>query len=44
MEIYRPDSPIEILNKPQTLNGDRLLPDLELNVAWLWGQTNSESP
>lgn len=36
VEIYRPDRPVEILNKPKILTGDRLLPDFQLDVAWLW--------
>jgi len=36
VEIYRPNQPPEILNAPNTLSGDPVLPGFSLNLAWLW--------
>ncbi|MEB3160343.1 MAG: Uma2 family endonuclease [Synechocystis sp.] len=34
--IYRPGQPMEILNSPQTLSGESVLPGFELDVTFLW--------
>jgi Uma2 family endonuclease len=36
VEIYRPDRPVEILQAPNTLSGDPLLPGFVLNLQPIW--------
>lgn len=34
--VYRPGHPMEILDNPQSLSGDPVLPGFRLNVQELW--------
>lgn len=36
VEIYRPHQPIEILESPETLSGEDLLPGLVLTLQFIW--------
>ena len=36
VSIYRPDQPVEILDSPETLTGDPVLPGFVLHVRELW--------
>jgi Uma2 family endonuclease len=36
VEIYRPDQPAEILEEPEELAGEGVLPGFTLNLTWLW--------
>lgn len=36
VEIYRPNQNVEILNNPQTLSGENVLPDFTLDLATIW--------
>ncbi len=36
VEIYRPDQPVETLQKPGSLSGEALLPGFVLNLAAIW--------
>ncbi|MGB3496345.1 MAG: Uma2 family endonuclease [Elainellaceae cyanobacterium] len=35
-EIYRPGQAVEVLNAPDSLSGDPVLPGLILSLSWLW--------
>lgn len=35
-EIYRPGQAVEVLNAPDSLCGDPVLPGFTLNLTWLW--------
>jgi len=35
-EIYRPGQTVEVLNAPNSLSGEAILPGLTLNLNWLW--------
>jgi Uma2 family endonuclease len=37
VEIYRPGKETEILNEPQTLSGEDVLPDFVLDLKAIWG-------
>ena len=34
--IYRPGKPVEVLEKPASINGDPILPGFTFNVAEIW--------
>jgi Uma2 family endonuclease len=36
VEIYRPDQAVEILEEPEELSGEGVLPGFTLNLTWLW--------
>ncbi len=36
VEIYRPNREVEILQSPQTLSGEDVLPDFVLHLAEIW--------
>ena len=36
VEIYRPGQPVEILNNPESLSGETVLPDFVLALAPIW--------
>jgi Uma2 family endonuclease len=36
--VYRPDEEVVILNSPETVSGDPLLPGCELNLTELWSE------
>jgi Uma2 family endonuclease len=36
VEIYRPDQPVEVLEKPHTLSGEDVLPGFVLDLQFLW--------
>jgi Uma2 family endonuclease len=35
--VYRPDEEVEVLENPETVSGEPLLPGFTLNVTELWG-------
>ena len=37
VEIYRPDSAVEVLENPDSLSGDKVLPGFVLNLRRVWG-------
>ncbi len=37
VEIYRPGTAVEVLESPDTVSGDPILPGFMLNIGWLWG-------
>jgi Uma2 family endonuclease len=36
VEIYRPNQPVEVLDRPETLSGESILPNFELNMSIVW--------
>ena len=36
IEIYRPNQEIEILESPQTLSGEHILPEFVLDLSEIW--------
>ncbi|MBE9065981.1 Uma2 family endonuclease [Leptolyngbya cf. ectocarpi LEGE 11479] len=36
VEIYYPDGEVSLLNRPDTLRGEAVLPDFILVITWLW--------
>lgn len=36
VEIYRPGMDVEVLNAPQTLSGEMVLPELTVAISELW--------
>ncbi|CCQ53111.1 Protein of unknown function DUF820 [Crocosphaera watsonii WH 8502] len=36
VEIYRPDQEVEILQNPQFLSGETILPDFTLDLTDIW--------
>ncbi len=36
VEIYRPEQAVEILQAPETLSGEPILPGFTLNLDWFW--------
>lgn len=36
VHVYRPDQPVKILDDPEQVRGDPLLPDFVLSVCELW--------
>jgi Uma2 family endonuclease len=36
VHLYRPNQPVEILNDPETVSGDPVLPGFQLNVREIW--------
>ena len=36
VHIYRPDTPVEVLENPATVSGDPVLPGFELNLREIW--------
>ena len=36
VEIYRPGREVEVLENPETLSGETVLPDFVLNLEWIW--------
>ena len=37
VEIYRPEQPVEVLERPETLSGEEVLPDFVLRLERIWG-------
>ncbi|MEO0935393.1 MAG: Uma2 family endonuclease, partial [Cyanobacteria bacterium J06641_2] len=37
VEIYRPGSAVEVLENPDSLSGDKVLPAFVLNLRRVWG-------
>ena len=36
VHVYRPESPVEILARPQSVSADPLLPGFSLDMADIW--------
>jgi Uma2 family endonuclease len=36
VEIYRPNQPVEVLDRPEILSGESILPNFELNMSIVW--------
>jgi Uma2 family endonuclease len=36
VEIYRPDKPTEVVNKPSSLSGEEILPELLIELDFIW--------
>ncbi len=36
VEIYRPGQEVELLVAPESLSGENVLPELILNLTWIW--------
>jgi len=36
VEIYRPQQSVEILQSPNTISGESILPQFNLDLVWLW--------
>jgi Uma2 family endonuclease len=36
VEIYRPDKPTEVVNKPSSLSGEDILPNLVIELDFIW--------
>lgn len=36
VEIYRPQQPVEVLQAPEVVSGEAVLPEFSLQLAWLW--------
>jgi Uma2 family endonuclease len=37
VEIYRPEQPVEVLERPETLSGEEVLPGFVLRLERIWG-------
>ncbi|MGG6296638.1 Uma2 family endonuclease [Leptolyngbya sp. AN02str] len=36
VEIYRPSQTVDVLQAPEQLSGESVLPGFELRLGWLW--------